>query len=270
MKFETFYDGTKIPVLGLGTWRMGGGMTADRSQDDKFIGAINAALEMGYVHIDTSEMYAAGHTEEMIGRVIKDFDRASLFITTKVWSLNLKYRQVSNALDKSLKRLGTDYVDLYLIHWPNPNVPLADTFKGLNKLVANGKARHIGVSNFDLELLQQAQTLSHTPIATNQVRYSLLSRRTERNGVLEYCQENDIVLTAYSPLKEGVLSIRELKSIAQKYDATPAQVALGWLINKPKVISIPMSTNEAHLKSNFDAVQLELALDDIETLDRLM
>jgi diketogulonate reductase-like aldo/keto reductase len=270
MKYETLYDGAPIPALGLGTWRMGGGMEADRSQDEKYRQAIRAAIEMGYTHIDTAEMYGSGHTEEMIGHVIKGFDRERLFIATKVWSSNLRYRSVLKALEGSLRRLGTDYVDLYLIHWPNPSIPLDDTFKALNELVVGGKTRRVGVSNFDLKDLQRAQSLSATPIATNQVRYSLLSREPERNGVLKYCQDNHILLTAYSPLKEGVLSIRALKELAQKYDATPAQVALSWLLSKPRVISIPMSTNIQHLKSNLDAVELELAADDIELLNRLI
>jgi len=270
MKYETLYDDTPIPVLGLGTWRMGGGMEADRSQDEKYTRAIRAAIEMGYTHIDTAEMYGGGHTEEVIGRVIKDIDREQLFITTKVWSSNLRYRSVLKAMESSLRHLGTDYVDLYLIHWPNPSIPLEDTFKALNELVASGKTRRVGVSHFDLKDLQRAQSLSATPIATNQVRYSLLSREPARNGVLKYCQDNNIILTAYSPLKEGVLSIRKLKELAQKYKASPAQIALSWLLSKPKVISIPMSTNIDHLKSNLDAVELELSADDIETLNRLI
>jgi diketogulonate reductase-like aldo/keto reductase len=269
LKYETLYNGERIPRLGLGTWRLGGGMSPSRGQDAGVIKLLQAAIEMGYTHLDTSEMYAGGHTEELIGQAIQGFDRQSVFITTKVWSSHLHYRDVLNACEGSLKRLGLETIDLYLIHWPNPDIPLDETFHALNELVEAGKVRHLGVCNFDLERLQQAQVLSKTPLATDQVPYSLRTRTYVLNGVLEYCQKNGILLTAYSPIEQGnVLESTQLQAIARRHGATPAQVALAWLIHQPKVIAIPMSSNLEHLKSNLEALDLELFPDDLERLDQ--
>lgn len=270
MRYETLYDGTQIPVLGLGTWRIGGGMSPDHSRDDHYVNIVRAAIEMGYTHIDTAEMYGKGHTEELVGEAIAPFERDDLFITTKVWRTNLRYRDVLDAFDGSLRRLGTDYVDLYLIHWPSSSIPLEETFRAFNELVESGRTRYVGVSNFNLDQLQQAEALSDVPIATNQVEYNVLGRRPERNGVLEHCRDNDILLTAYEPLGKGrVLNDSELARIAEKYEATPAQIAIRWLLQKPQVITIPKSSNEEHLRQNLDALELELAPEDVEQLDQL-
>ncbi len=270
MRYETLYDGTEVPVIGLGTWRIGGGMSADYSRDDYYVDVIQTAIEMGYTHIDTAEMYGSGHTEELVGQAIAPFDRHELFITTKVWSSNLRYADVLDAFEGSLRRLGTDYVDLYLIHWPNSSIPLEETFRALNELVAGDRARYVGVSNFSLEQLKRAEQLSDVPIATNQVEYHVLTRRPRRNGVLTYCQDNDILLTAYEPLGKGrVLNNRELQHLAEKYDATPAQVAINWLVRQPKVITIPKSDKVNHLQQNLEAVDLELAAEDVTKLNEL-
>ena len=192
MQYETLYNGEKIPLLGLGTWAVGGRFSPDRSGDETFVASIRAAIELGYTHIDTAEMYAGGHTEELVGRAVKGFKREDVFITTKVSAQNLGYEDVQQALASSLKRLDMDYVDLYLIHWPSKHIPLEETFKALNEAVARGQVRHLGVSNFELDELQQAQALSDTPIITNQVPYNLSKREYVKNGVLAYCQEADI------------------------------------------------------------------------------
>src|SRR3990172_9382594 len=157
MKFEEMPGGGRIPVLGLGTYGMGGGMSPSYSQDEKIVNAIRTAIVLGYTHIDTAEMYASGHTEELVGRAIKDFNRADLLIATKVKPANLRYQDVLAALQGSLKRLDTEYVDLYLIHWPNSSIPLEETFRALNELVARGQARRLGVSNFSLNELKRAR-----------------------------------------------------------------------------------------------------------------
>jgi diketogulonate reductase-like aldo/keto reductase len=269
MIYERLPGGERVPVLGLGTWGMGGSSSPNYSQDDRVRAAIRAALELGYTHIDTAEMYADGHTEELIGEVIRDFDRQDLFLTSKIWSSNLRYGSVLEACHGSLRRLGTEYLDLYLIHWPNASIPLEETFRALNELVADGKVRYLGVSNFSLRELKEAQGLSQTPIATNQVPYSLKNRRYANNGVLEYCRTNGILLTAYSPLKGGVLGDRTVKRIARQNGVTPAQVGLHWLIRQPQVITIPKSTDEKHLRQNFDAVEVELPSEALAALDDL-
>ncbi len=270
MRYRSLPDGDRIPVIGLGTWRMGGGSEPDPSQDEQALYALRTALELGYTHIDTAEMYGGGHTEELIGQVICDIDRNNLFITSKVWHTNLHYRDVLQACENSLRRLRTDYLDLYMIHWPDEAVPLEDTFRGLNELISAGKVRHLGVSNFDLEQLIQARQLSATPLVTDQVPYNLLDRTYAENGVLAYCQKKSMVLTAYSPVSKGkVNKLEKLYTIARQIGATPTQVALSWLINQTNVIAIPKSLNPEHLRQNLEALDLFLGEEELAMLNQL-
>ncbi len=267
MRTVTLYDGTQLPVMGLGTWAMGGRNRPDPSQDERALRAIRAALEIGYTHIDTAEMYANGHTEELVGQAIRDFDRSRLFLTTKVRPPNLSYQRTLDSIDGSLRRLGVEQIDLFLIHWRD-STPLAETFKALNEAVRAGKIRYLGVSNFDVDEMKESQELSETPIVTNQVPYSLTTRRYVQNGVIPYCQENDIVVTAYSPVEEGRLKVRNaLEEIAAAHDATPYQIALAWLVQQPWVITIPMSHNPAHLQQNWDAANITLTEQEMERLE---
>ena len=260
-------DGGSFPAIGLGTWQMGGRHSTDSSRDTEMTSLIRDALDMGYRHIDTAEMYGAGHTEQLVGQVLSGRPRDEIFLTTKVWHTNLRHQDLLRSLDASLRRLQVDYVDLYLIHWPNETVPLEETFDALNLAVTQGKALRVGVSNFDLPLLQRARQLCATPIATNQVRFNLHTRDPEQSGLLRYCQQHHIAVTAYSPLKDDVLSLPAVQDVARKHDASPAQVALHWLIRKPWVATIPMSTNRLHLRQNLDAGRLELDEEDLSQLD---
>lgn len=270
MIYETLYNGDRIPVLGQGTWGFGGGMVADYSRDDLARNAIRAAIELGYTHIDTAEMYGAGHTEELIGQVIRDYPRQELFITSKVWHITMNYSDTLQALEGSLKRLATPYLDLYLIHRPNRDIPLEETFRALNELVDQGKVRHLGVSNFNLAQLERARSLSASPLVTNQVPYNLHNRVYQKNGVLEYCQANGILLTAYSPIDRGhLLRDATILRIAQEIDATPAQVALKWLLHQPRVIALPMSSQVEHLQENLGALDLELSEEQLRALDNI-
>jgi diketogulonate reductase-like aldo/keto reductase len=253
--------GLELPKIGFGTWRIGGGSSAKASQDTRALAALRSALELGYTHFDTAELYAAGHTEELLGRAIRDsaVSRKSLFITSKVKPEHLRYDQVLKACERSLRRLGVEYLDLYLIHWSGMGMHLPETFKALNQLVAQGKVHHLGVSNFDLKLLKSSQELSESPILTDQVPYSLRDRSYARNEVLAYCQANDILLTAYSPLDEGNLKPgKELHAIAEAHSATPFQIALAWLVAQPRVITIPMSQDPLHQRQNLNAADIQL------------
>lgn len=270
MRYRRLFDGSLIPVIGLGTWRMGGGMEPDLSQDELVLQALRTALNMGYTHIDTAEMYGGGHTEELIGQVICDFERSSLFITSKVWHTNLKYADVLKACERSLRRLGTDYLDLYLIHWPEASVPLVETFRGLNELIATGKVRYIGVSNFDLDLLIEAANLSETPLVTNQVPFSLSNRSYAQNGVLDYCLQKRIILTAYTPVNRGRMeAVEQLSMVARRIGVTPAQVALSWLVSQPYIITIPKSLDSGHLRENLEAADLILGEEELAILGDL-
>ncbi|RLT34129.1 MAG: aldo/keto reductase [Chloroflexi bacterium] len=268
--YETLPSGLRVPKIGFGTWKIGGGNSADSSLDDWSLAALRSALALGYTHFDTAEMYANGHAEELLGRAVREtgVERESLLITSKVTPSNLGYKSVLRACASSLRRLGMDYLDIYLIHWPAANMPLEDSFRALNQLVAEGKVRHIGVSNFDLPLLRRSQALCATTIVTNQVPYSLGDRSYVKNGMLAYCQENDILLTAYSPVEEGQLkNSPALSAIADAHKATPQQIALAWLVQQPRVITIPMSGNPAHQADNLTAGEIVLSEEECALLN---
>jgi diketogulonate reductase-like aldo/keto reductase len=271
MKYETLNNLT-LPKIGFGTWNIGGGSSPNLKLDSAHRIALRSALEVGYTHFDTAEMYADGHAEELLGQAIRESNvkRENLFITSKVMPSHLRYDDVLRACDKSLQKLGMEYIDLYLIHWPSAGSKYDDTFQALNKLVRDGKVKHLGVSNFNLKLLKQAQELSETPIVTNQVPYSLSDRSYVKNGVLEYCQKNNIFLTAYEPLDKGnVRKNKTLEAIAKTHNKTIYQIALAWVISQPNIITIPMSTNPSHIKENFEAGEIELSDDEISGLNRL-
>ena len=271
MKFETVH-GVSVPKLGFGTWKIGGDSYPNPQLDDVYLTALRTALEVGYVHFDTAEGYAAGHSEELIGRAVQETNtkRESLFITTKVSPEHLKYEQALRSCEGSLRHLQMDYIDLYLIHWPRMGMKLEETFRALNQLVREGKVGHLGVSNFNVNLLKQAQSFSETGILTDQVPYSLADRSYVKNGVLEYCQQNEVLLTAYSPVKIRDLSANQtVRAIAETHSATPYQIALAWLVDQPRVITIPMSLNTQHIKENFAATEIELTEEEFNTLNEL-
>lgn len=277
MKYETILStssgpeqSTTLPKIGFGTWRIGGGSYADPSLDSASLTALRAALEVGYTHFDTAEAYASGHSEELIGRAIREANakREDLFITTKVSPEHLRYNDLLNSCANSLRRLDMDYVDLYLIHWPGTGPDYEEAFRALNKLVRDGKVRYLGVSNFNLKLLKQARELSEAPILTNQVPYRIPDRMYVENGVIPYYQQNDILVTAYSPVKfRSINNHKTITRIAEAHSATPFQVALAWLVMQPRVITIPMSFNPQHIRENFEAADIELTQEEMQDLD---
>jgi diketogulonate reductase-like aldo/keto reductase len=267
MRYETLPN-LQLPKIGFGTWRIGN----DRSADERSRLALRSALELGYTHFDTAEAYAAGHAEELLGQAIREINapRPALFITSKVSPEHLKHNDVLRCCENSLRRLGMDYLDLYLIHWPGRGINLEETFQALNKLVQDGKVRHLGVSNFNLKLLQKSVALCETPLLTDQVPYSVPDRTYVENGVLEYCQQNDILLTAYTPVNHRMTNVNKtLQSIAQAHGITSQQVSLAWLANQPRVITIPMSANPQHQAENFQAADIVLDETEMELLNRL-
>ncbi len=268
MKYETL-RGLSLPKIGFGAWRIGGNSSPNPSLDSKSLTALRSTLEVGYTHFDTAESYADGHSEELVGEAVRESgkNREELFITSKVTPSHLKYDDVLKACEGSLRRLSMDYIDLYLIHWPGTGTNYEETFRALNKLVRDGKVKHLGVSNFDLKLLKQAQSLSETPILTNQVPFSISDRSYVNNGVLDYCQQNDILFTAYSPVDEGNLrSNKILEATAKAHNATVFQIALAWVISHPRVITIPMSFDPQHIKENFEAAEIGLTKEEVELL----
>lgn len=265
-------NGFTLPVYGLGTWTIGGGRERDTTNDGKAVEAIQQALHHGIMHIDTAEMYGAGHTEELIGSAMKDFSREKVILSSKVQPDHLAYDDVLRALEGSLHRLGTDYLDLYLIHAPNPNIPLEETMKALDRLMDEKLVRNIGVSNFSKELLLQAQSLAQHPVVCNQVHYNLQMREAEETGLLQYCQEYDVLLTAYRPVERGVLTKggnTVLDAIAGKYHKTQAQVALNWLISQKNVVVIAKTSSTQHLEENLGSFGWNLSNEDITALQNV-
>ena len=268
MKYETIHN-LSLPKIGFGTWKIGGESAPDLTLDASSMTAIISALEIGYPHFDTAEYYSGGHAEELLGRAVRETKtkRENIFITSKVSPEHLDHDNVIKSCENSLRRLGMETIDLYLIHWPIVGMNLEEAFRALNKLVRDGKVRHLGVSNFKLKLLKQAQSFSDTPIITDQVPYSLPNHIYVENGVIEYCQQNDILVTAYSPVKFRSIRVnRILGEVAKAHAATPFQIALAWLIAQPRVITIPMSFNPAHIRENFDAADIELSAEEISKL----
>ena len=263
-------DGFEMPVFGLGTWQMGGRETYNPQNDDKKdIAAIQEAIKLGVTHIDTAEQYADGYAETLVGKAIEGYDRAKLFIVSKVSPQNLNYDYVLSSCEASLKRLKTDYLNLYLIHFPNPNIPIEETLRALDKLVDDGIVKNIGVSNFKTKRFKEAQLHTKNKLGVNQVYYNLIIREPEREGLLKYCQQNDVLLEAYRPVEKGALlaqSIKILDNLAEKYNKTPAQIAINWLTSQKNVISLSKTSTIKHLEENLGAIGWTMDKNDIEKL----
>jgi diketogulonate reductase-like aldo/keto reductase len=223
------------------------------------------AIDLGLTHIDTAEYYGAGHCEELIGDAIQTYPRDSLFITTKVWRTNLSHDRLSKSVRASLKRLKLDFVDLYLIHWPNYQIPLKETIQALEHCVNEGYTKYIGVSNFSAHLIQKAQSfLKENYLIANQAEFSLLDQKPKIN-LLPYLCETNRTLIAYSPLARGILPTYKhklLTEISEKYGKSQVQVALNWVISHENVAAIPKSRNPIHLMEFMDSIGWEMELKD--------
>lgn len=254
----------RVTAIGMGTWGIGGYELPDHSRDAESVNALRYGLELGMNLIDTAEYYGAGHSEEIVGLAIKEFEREDVFIVSKVWPSHFRYDDLIKAATASSRRLGT-YIDLYLLHWPNPEVPLSETMRAMEELVDRGIIRYIGVSNFDLSLLLEAQhVMKKYEVVVNQVKYSLADRHVERE-LLPYMEKEGMALMAYTPLERGRLARNQcLAKIGGKYGKTAAQVALNWLIWRKNVIAIPKAANPNHIKENFGAMGWRLSKEDHE------
>lgn len=255
--------GAEVPVIGLGTWGIGGGFwEPDYSRDEEWVDALRYGLSLGATLIDTAEMYGGGHAEELVGRAIKGFDRESVFIVSKVWHTHARRDEVLKAAESIVGRLGT-HMDLYLIHWPPEGVDLCETMRGLEDAVARGYARFIGVSNFSVELIEEARScLSREDVAAVENKFSLLDRRDE-NSVVPYAEREGMLYLAYTPLEKGQLARDAfLASIGSKYGKTAAQVALNWLIRFKPVVPIPKASDKRHVEENVGAAGWRLSDED--------
>ena len=242
---------------------MGESRTA-RSREQK---ALQHGLNQGITLIDTAEMYGEGGAELVMADVIVPV-RSQLFIVSKVYPHNASYKGVIAACDRSLSRLKTDYLDLYLLHWKG-SYPLAETLEAFHELKQAGKIRDFGVSNFDCEDMKDAIALPYgNEIAVNQVLYNLYRRGIEWD-LLPWCQEQDIPIMAYSPLEQGrILNHPVLRQIAETRKATPAQIAIAWVLRQPGLITIPKSSSPQRLDENIAALNLTLTSEDLQDLDQ--
>lgn len=261
-------NGFELPVYGLGLWQMGGRWEADDSNDQREIDAIKAAIDMGVTHIDTAESYGDGHAEELLGEAIKGYDRSKLFIATKVSKENQGYEGVHKAFQKSLKRIGTDYIDLYMLHrFPLPGISLEETMKAMDELVEQGLVKNIGVCNMSPNRFKAIQKLTKNKLVCNQVHYNVQYREIEDKGVLKDCQDNDVMLVAWRPLQKAELTDNPLiNELAEKYGKTPYQVMINWLISQPNVVTISKTSDIEHLKENLGAVDWTMDEADIERI----
>lgn len=252
--------GIKVPVIGQGTWQM-------RSDG---LAALRAGIELGMTHIDTAEMYTG--SEGIVAEAIKG-RRKSIFLVSKVLPSNASYKSTLRACDASLRRLNTDYLDVYLLHWWSGTHPIADTMRAMEELVAAGKVRHIGVSNLDVSHLKQAQNaLTRERIVCNQVLYHLRSRGVEHR-LIPYCESQNIAVVAYSPFGQGDFPApaskqgQALQTIADRHAKTPRQVALNFLTRRKSLFTIPKASNAEHVRENGGGTGWKLTEEDLKLID---
>ncbi|AGN00118.1 aldo/keto reductase [Salinarchaeum sp. Harcht-Bsk1] len=247
----------EIPELGLGTWQNTGQSCAE---------TVETALELGYRHVDTAQMYG---NEAQVGEGIErsSVDRDDVFLTTKLDRGNLEADDARESFEESLEKLGTDYVDLLLIHWPHPRVPFEETLGVMDELHDEGTVRHIGVSNFTPAQLEEAMGITRAPIVTDQVLYNPYKDQSDLHA---FSLESDVALTAYSPLGRGdAISDSMLAAIGERYDKSAAQVALRWLVQQENVVAIPKATSREHLEANLAIYDFELTRDEMERIATL-
>jgi len=253
---RTLPSGDELPLVGFGTYDISPSETTE---------AVRTALEAGYRHVDCAEGYG---NEREVGDALADYDREELFLTSKVLPKHLHYESLITACRDSLDRLGTDYLDLYLIHWPNPAISLRETLSAMAQLVDEGLVRNIGVSNFTAYQLRFARRISDHPIAINQVELHPWFKQEE---LREYAVEQDLPLAAAAPLaRTAVFDDPVIQDLATKYDTTPAQIVIRWQVQN-EIATIPRSTTPAHIRSNLAITDWELAdgdVDRIEAIDR--
>ena len=265
MKTVTLSDGKRVPALGQGTWRMGESSKAHARE----VAALRLGIELGMGLIDTAEMYGDGGAEEIVAEVI-DGQHQDVFVVTKVYPHNASCRELPKACERSLKRLRMDTIDLYLLHWRERTPPLQETVDAFEQLRADGKIKLWGVSNFDIDDMEELLSLEHgRKCAANQVLHNLQNREIEFD-LLPWSQTHKVPIMAYSPVGHSGALLRNtaLKKIAKRHNATSAQVALAWVLRQLDVIAIPKASTETHVRDNAAALKIKLTKEDLTDLDR--
>lgn len=255
--------GETVAALGQGTWYMGDHTSKRRRE----IAALRLGIDLGMTLIDTAEMYGNGRAEALVGEAIRNV-RERVFIVSKVLPSNASRKGVRHACEASLKRLHTDRIDLYLLHWASSH-PLEDTLRGFEDLVAAGQIRYWGVSNFDRGEMEETFRIDGgSACMANQVLYNL-TRRGIEHDLIDWCRRRAVAIMAYSPIEQGrLLGHPELKVVAQSHDATPAQVALAWVLRRDGIIAVPKAASPDHVRENHAALALRLTARDLAVLDR--
>ncbi len=253
--------GVNVAVIGQGTWGMGENPASQRDE----VAALRLGIELGMTHIDTAEAYADGGAERVVARAVAG-RRTEVFIATKVWPDNASFAGTQRACEGSLKRLHTDYIDLYLLHWPSEH-PIGETMRAMEELVRRGLVRFFGVSNFDAAQLQAARAaLTSERLACNQVLYHLRDRKIECD-LLPYCERHKIAIVGYTPLARGGFHRGVVAEIARRYGRTPRQVGLNFLTRRPSLFTIPKASQPAHVRENAAALDFLLSPDNLRTID---
>ena len=258
-------SGEKVSVIGMGTWKIGVFNSAEERAEQ--VRALRRGLDLGINLIDTAEMYASGRSEEVVAEAVKG-RRDDAFIATKVSPENLRRDAVIAACDRSLKRLGVSTIDLYQVHWPNPSVPIKETMSAMEELVAQGKVRHVGVSNFGVDLMEAArESMSKSDIVSDQVEYSLKSRGAE-SEVLPYCRREKLTLIAYTPIARGnVRSMGFPESLLAEHHMTPIQAALSWVVRDEQVVAIPKAASIPHLEEDAASASMKLTQSEYRMIE---
>ena len=279
MESRKTVGGVPVHPVGIGTWDMGGGrhtdgtVFADYRYDDREVAAIRHSLAKGQNHIDTAQLYGAGHTEEIVGQAIKDVPRDTIYLASKIWSSHLLRGAVVRQVEDMLKRLGTDYLDLLYVHAPWDIVPMEEYVGGMNDALDKGLVRALGVSNFNLDQLKKAIAISSSPIVANQLLYNIVDRGMVTHKHMRFAEENDVAIVAYRPVERKMLADNteneSVLKIAAKYDRPVSQIAINWLIGQTPVVTIPKASVPSHIDENLGALDFELSPADRATLDEV-
>jgi len=248
----TLPSGDELPTVGVGTWNLEGEAVRD---------PVRTALDAGYTHVDTAEGY---FNESEIGAVLDEYDREDVFLTSKILPKHLAYESVVEACEASLDRLGTDYLDLYLVHWPNPAISIRETMDAMAHLHEEGLVKNVGVSNFSAYQLSAAQHVSDVPIAVNQIEFHPWFQRPD---LLDYCRQTDTVVEAAAPLaRTEVFEDDVVQELAEEHEKSPAQIILKWATERDVVV-LPRSSSPDHVRENLDLFSWDLPADALERLD---